>query len=167
MKPFLFTLLFAVLVPVGASNSFAAEDGAKTGGTIKGSLFADKNGNGKYDEGEDVDVKITLLMLQDGKWVAVEASYSIENGEFVFENVPPGATYRLQFEYGNGAVRTTQSFELTSEGGAPPTISMSIPLSQNAQGNLVIPNTYSQGGESSSYVNLSAIVGEEVSTFKP
>lgn len=159
MKRISLMLSCAAVMFLGVTTLMAQE----TGGSIQGAMYVDADGDGQYDEGEEVAAKITLLTLKDGKWVPLEASYSMENGQFAFENVPFG-TYRVQFEFPGGFTRTTQSFEVNSGNTR---VSMVIPLTHTPQGNLLIPDSYSQGTDSLSFVNLGALVGEEVSTFQP
>lgn len=156
MKRTLATILFAAAGFLGMAPLQAVA------GSVQGNLYADANGNGKYDEGEEVPAKLTLFIFKDGKWQPVEANLTIENGRFVFEDVPDG-TYRIKFEFEGGVVRTTQSFEVAGD----KELTVGVPFAYDQGGDLLIPDTYNKGGESLSFVNLSAIVGEEVSTFKP
>lgn len=187
MKRILPSLLIATGTLWAAGALQAQDDQAS--GKVEGNIFVDSNGNGKYDEGEEVPAKITLLVLQDGKWVPLEASYTMENGHFVFDGGLPLGDYRLQFEFTRGVTRTTNTFTLTKEGSEA---SVSIPLNANQEQNLpkgtsgAPPNpttplgifdnggtvtlpSITIGGATSplGFVNLGALLGPDASAFTP
>lgn len=164
MKRICFTAFIAPFCLLGLS-SLTAADAPAGEGKVQGSMYFDANGNGKFDEGEQVPAKITLLVLEDGEWVPVEASFSVENGQFVFSGLGTG-TYRVQFDFPGGITRATQSFVLTQE---DPSIDVQIPFSRNEQGSIEIPTSYLTSGQTTpqSFVNVAAILGEEVSNFTP
>ncbi len=168
----------AVLLVVGiafpiAPASVCAQ--TQTNGRIEGSVFVDDNDNGIYDSGEDVASSATLLRLVDGKWApVVGATLTIENGRFVFANLALGS-YRVQLEFPGGVIRTTQNLEVTA---ANRVLALEVPFSRGAGGTLEVPDSYlnsdpTSGGFSSgsdgrrSFVNITSIIGPELSPYKP
>ena len=151
------------------------EAAAVTAGQIRGSIFADDNKNGVYDSGEHVASSATLFRMTDGKWTAVGTPYTVVDGQFVFQNLPPGS-YRVQLEFPDGAKRTSQNLEVTSSNTL---IDIQVPLARNPGGLVMIPDTYestdaASGGFSSdgsqgrrNFVNISSIIDPEISPFKP
>ncbi len=148
---------------------------AQTTGRIEGSVFVDDNNNGVYDTGEDVASSATLLVLNAGKWTPVAgASFTVENGRFVFSNLPLGS-YRVQLEFEGGVIRTTQNLEVTAENRV---LQLDVPFARGADGSIEVPESYvhsdpASGGFSSgddgrrSFVNITAIIGPELSPYKP
>lgn len=135
----------------------------------------DENNNGAYDVGEDVASSATLLRLDGGKWTPVTgATYTVQNGRFIFTNLPLGS-YRVQLSFEGGVVRTTQNLEVTADNRA---LELDIPLSRGAGGSLQVPESYthanaasggfSTGGDGRrSFVNITSIIGPELSPYKP
>ena len=186
MKRFLPSLLTVTGMLLGTGLVQAQDD--QGSGKVEGNIFVDANGNGKYDEGEEVPAKITLLVLKDGKWVPVQGSYTMENGHFEFDGGLPAGDYRLQFEFSGGFTRTTDSFALSGEAGA----SVNIPINATQQQNIPTGNvgappnpntplgifdnggtvtlpTITIGGATSplGFVNLGALLGPDASAFTP
>jgi hypothetical protein len=150
-------------------------------GQIQGSIYADDNNNGGYDPGENVADSVVLLKLVDGKWTPFTlvsgASYTINitNGQFVFQNLPLGS-YRVQLVFPDGSKRTSQNLEVSIEA---PFVDLGISVTRSNSGAIVLPDSYglstsASGGtptggtqERRSFVNISTIIGPEMSVFKP
>lgn len=165
-------LLHGVLL---ASGLLPGLSFAVNSGQIRGSIFADDNQNGSYDPGEHVASSATLFKLTDGKWTSVGAAYTVVNGEFIFQNLPPGS-YRVQLEFPDGATRTSQNLEVTASNAS---IEIKVPLSRSGGGVVMLPDTYEStdagsGGFSTdgtagrrNFVNITSIIDPEISPFKP
>lgn len=158
-----------ILLAFGLPSVYAA---AAPTGQIRGSLFVDDNNNGVYDAGENVASVATLLKLVDGKWAPAEAAYTVENGQFVFQNLALGS-YRVQLEFTGGIIRTTQTMELSADNLL--ILIDAGPVVRASNGDMAIPTSYlitdmlsgGESGERRSYVNISAIIGPEISPYKP
>ncbi|MCP4105010.1 MAG: Cna B-type domain-containing protein [Desulfobacteraceae bacterium] len=79
--------------------------GDRQQGNIIGSVFDDLNGNGKQNQGESGLPGVTVQLLDtDGNIIA--ESTTDQNGDYIFENIPPG-TYTVRETDPEGYISTT------------------------------------------------------------
>jgi hypothetical protein len=96
-----------------AASGFETVKASPTGGSIYGNVFADKNGNGVHDVGENgvPSVQVYLDADNDKVWDSNEAgAYTDSNGNWSFLGVPTGKEFIARMYLTNsGLAQTTPS----------------------------------------------------------
>lgn len=94
-----------------AENREGMDIGMIQPGTVEGTVFADRNDDGKQDEGEAGLAGVTVRLINEESGEADFSAVVDQSGKYLFDAVMPGQ-YHLEFELPEGAV-----FARTAGGG--------------------------------------------------